>query len=238
MKTMKVDIWSDVRCPFCYIGKHKFEKALEQFANKEQVEVVWHSFELDPALETAPEANTIDHLAEIKGVSRDQAEQMSGYATQAAKEIGLHFDFNKAVVANSFNTHRLIQLAKTKNLGDRAEELLFKAHFTEGKNIDDKETLLQLGVLIGLEDKEIEEALSSDDYAYLVRQDEAQAQAYGIHSVPYFVFNDKYAVSGAQHPETFLGALQQSWNEFEKENKIVVLNDGTSCSVEGNCNEL
>ena len=131
MKTMKISIWSDVRCPFCYIGKHKFEKALEQFPHKDQIEVVWKSFELDPGLQTNPRVNTLDHLAENKGISRDQAEQMTQYATQAAKEAGLELHFNKAVVANSFNAHRLIQLAKTKGLGSEAEEALFKAHFEE-----------------------------------------------------------------------------------------------------------
>ncbi len=232
---MIVDIWSDVRCPFCYIGKRKFEKALEQFPNKEQVEVTWHSFELDPDLQTAPQLNAIDHLAAKKGVSRAQAEQMSGYAAQAAKEIGLEFDFEHAVIANSFNAHRLIQLAKAKGLGSEAEELLFKAHFIDGKNIDDKEVLLHTGVSIGMDENAVEEALSSDDYAYQVRQDEAQARSLGIRGVPYFVFNDKYAVSGAQPVEVFSGALKQSWEEFEGENSFVVLQEGKSCSADGSC---
>jgi predicted DsbA family dithiol-disulfide isomerase len=234
MKKMKVDIWSDVRCPFCYIGKHKFEKALEQFSNRDQLEVVWRSFELDRGLETDPGVNTIDHLAASKGVSRSEAIQMTGFVTRAAQEVGLVLDLAKAVVANSFNAHKLIQFAKASNLGGGAEELLFKAHFEEGRNIDSKEVLLEIGASLGLKEKDLKGALSSDDYAYKVRQDEAQAQAYGIHGVPYFVFNERYAVSGAQSPATFLGALQQSWGEFEKENKLTVLNDGPSCS-EGGC---
>lgn len=235
MKTMRVDIWSDVRCPFCYIGKHKFEKALKQFPNKEQIEVNWHSFELDPNLQTDPDIHAWDHLAESKGISRSEAEQMTQYAVRAAQEVGLELHFHNAVVANSFRAHQLIQLAKTKNLGSKAKEALFKAHFSEGKNIDDKEVLLQTGVSIGLSEKDVEEALSSDDYAYKVRQDEAEARSFGIRGVPYFVFNNKYAVSGAQPTEVFLGALRQSWGEFEKENKIVLLNEGASCSVDGNC---
>jgi predicted DsbA family dithiol-disulfide isomerase len=180
--------------------------------------------------------NTLDHLAEIKGISRDQAEQMTQYAAQAAKEAGLEFRFNDAKVANSFNAHRLIQMAGISKSGSEAEEQLFKAHFTEGKNIDDKEVLVQIGVSIGLEAKAVEEALSSDAYAAAVRQDEAAARSFGIRGVPYFVFNDKYAVSGAQSTETFSGALQQSWNEFEKENKLVILQEGASCSTDGDCN--
>lgn len=232
---MNVKIWSDVRCPFCYIGKHKFEAALEQFPHKDQIEVVWKSFELNPGLQTEPQVNALDHLAENKGVNRDQAEQMTLYAARAAEEIGLTLDFNRSVVANSFNAHRLIHLARAKHLGSQAEEALFKAHFTEGKNIDDKEALLQVGVSIGLEEKELEEVLYSDAYADSVRQDETEAQSFGIRGVPYFVFNDKYAVSGAQATETFLGALHQSWKEFDSENKLVVLNEGAACSPDGNC---
>lgn len=147
----------------------------------------------------------------------------------------MRFNLNKAVVANSFNAHKLIQLAKTKNLSNEAEEQLFKVHFTDGKNIDAEEVLLQIGTSIGLSDKEIKEALSSGDYAYKVRQDEAEAQAYGIRGVPYFVFNDRYAVSGAHPTATFLGALQQSWKEFEEENKLIILNEGASCSTDGQC---
>lgn len=232
---MKVDIWSDVRCPFCYIGKEKFEKALGQFPHKDKIEVVWRSFELDPHLQTDPGVSTLDHLAQVKGVTPEHAGQMTAYAAEAAGEVGLELDFSKAVVANSFKAHQLIQLAKTKGLAAEIETALFKAHFSEGKNIDDTKVLLQTAVSVGLEEKEVEEALSSDTYAGAVRQDEAQAQAYGIRGVPYFVFNDKYAVSGAQAPETFLGALTKSFDEFEKESGLVVLKEGVSCSADGSC---
>ena len=235
MKNMKVDIWSDVRCPFCYIGKHKFEKALEKFSNEAQIEVVWHSFELDPRLRTDPKTNTLDHLAESKGISRSQAEGMTQHAINAAREVGLELNFNKAVVANSFLAHQLIQLAKTKSLANEAEEALFKAHFSEGKNIDDKEVLLQIGASIGLGKEAVEDALSSDDFSYKVRQDQAEAQSLGIQGVPYFVFNGKYAVSGAQSTDVFLGALEKSWEEFEKGNKLVELNGGDVCSTDGDC---
>ena len=232
---MEVAIWSDVRCPFCYIGKHKFEKALEKFANNEKVEVVWHSFELDPNLQTDSKKNTLDHLAESKGISRNQAEEMTQHATRAAQEVGLKLDFQKAVVANSFRAHKLIQLAKTKNLANEIEEALFKAHFSEGKNIDDEGELLQIGLSVGIDGNDVEKALVSDDLAYKVRQDQAMAQSMGIRGVPYFVFNNKYAVSGAQPTEVFLEVWEKSWSEFEQGNKIVELNDGDSCSTDGNC---
>jgi protein disulfide-isomerase len=213
--TMKVNIWSDVRCPFCYIGKKKFEMALGRFDDKDKVEVIWRSFQLDPNLETKTGINAVDHIAAIKGISQEQAEEMHNHVTRVAKEVGLEFNFEKAVVANSFNAHRLIQLAKTRGLGNEAEEQLFKAHFTEGKNIDDNEVLIQAGVAIGLNEKDIRAMLASDAFAKEVSEDESQAHAIGVRGVPFFVFNGKYAVSGAQSPDAFLQALQQSWQAFE-----------------------
>jgi len=233
---MKVDIWSDVRCPFCYIGKRKFENALEKFPHKNEIEVNWHSFELDPSLETNTEVSAIEHISEIKGISKVQAEGMHEHVINVAKEVGLDFDFEKSVVANSFNAHRLIQLAKTKGLGNEIEEQLFKAHFTEGKNIDDKETLVQTGMSIGLDEKEIKEMLASDAFAKEVKQDEMQAQSIGVRGVPFFVLNDKYAVSGAQSPDTFLEVLNQTWKEFEEEKQPLIVTEGESCSVDGTCN--
>ena len=232
---MKVDIWSDVRCPFCYIGKRKFEMALEKFPHKDDVKVEWHSFQLDPNLKTTTEVNAIDHISEIKGISHEQAVQMHRNVTSVAKEVGLDFDFDKAIVANSFNAHRLIQLAKTHGLGNEIEEQLFKAHFIEGKNIDDNEVLIQTGISAGLNEKEVREVLSSDASAKEVKQDERQAQSIGVRGVPFFVLNDKYAVSGAQSPETFLEVLEQTWEEFEKENKTLITVEGESCSADG-CN--
>ncbi|HRO48170.1 DsbA family oxidoreductase [Agriterribacter sp.] len=233
---MKVSIWSDVRCPFCYIGKRKFEKALNKFADKDKVEVVWRSFQLDPNLETKTGINAVDHIAAVKGISQQQAEEMHTHVTRVAKEAGLDFDFEKAVVANSFNAHRLIQLAKTHGLGNEAEEQLFKAHFTEGKNIDDKEVLTQTGVAIGLDEKEIKTMLSTDAFAAAVKQDEQEARDIGVSGVPFFVFNDRYAVSGAQSPDTFLQALQQSWLSFEQDRNVELAENGEACSPGGNCN--
>jgi predicted DsbA family dithiol-disulfide isomerase len=233
---MKVDIWSDIRCPFCYIGKRKFEKALEKFSHKNEIEVDWHSFELDPTLKTDPAVNAVEHIAEIKGISKAQAEGMHTHVTNAAKEVGLDFNFEKNIVANSFNAHRLIQLAKTKGLANEAEEALFKAHFTEGKNIDDNNTLLEVGLAIGLEKDEVNEIFTSDAFAKEVKRDEMQAQSFGIRGVPFFILNNKYAVSGAQSPDVFLQALSQAWTEFEKEKQPLIITEGESCSADSNCN--
>ena len=233
---MKVDIWSDVRCPFCYIGKRKFEKALEKFPHKNEIEVNWHSFELDPTLKTNTAVSAIEHIADIKGISKEQAEGMHTHVTNVAKEIGLDFNFKKAVIANSFNAHRLIQLAKTKGLANETEEQLFNAHFIEGKNIDDNETLIQIGVSAGLNENDVKDMIASDSFSQEVRQDEMQAQSIGINGVPFFILNNKYAVSGAQSPDVFLQALSQTWSEIEKEKQALIITEGESCSADGNCN--
>ncbi|MEO6908657.1 MAG: DsbA family oxidoreductase [Abditibacteriaceae bacterium] len=233
---MKVDIWSDIRCPFCYIGKRKFEIALEQFPHKDNIEVVWHSFELDLNLKTDPSANSLERLAQRKGMTIQQAQQMVQHVSDAAKEADLHFDTSKTVTANSFNAHRLIQLAKTKGLGKEAKEQLLKAFFIDSKNIDDDQTLTEIGSLIGLDPDEVEKLLSSNAYEEAVRQDEMQAQNLGINGVPFFIFNNKYAVSGAQSPATFLQALEQSWGESEEADELDIIVEGKTCPTNGDCN--
>ena len=233
---MEINIWSDVRCPFCYIGKRKFEMALEKFPHKDKVKVIWKSFELDPNLKTNTKVSAMEHLSKAKGISKAQAEGMQQHVATVAKEIGLDFKSNKTIIANSFNAHRLIQLAKTKGLGNEMEEALFKAHFVEGKNIDDKETLLETGVSIGLDESDVNEIFTSDAFSKEVKEDEMQAQSIGINGVPFFVLNNKYAVSGAQSPETFSEVLEQTWEEYEKENPALIVTEGESCSTDGNCN--
>ncbi len=212
---MKVDIWSDIRCPFCYIGKRKFELALDKFDNKEIVEIEWHSFELDPNIKTTKGVNIYDYLAEKKGMSVEQSKQMHEYVSQTAREVGLHYNFDKTIVASSFDGHRLIQLAKRQGLGDAAEERLFKAYFTEGVNISEFSSLVKIGTEIGIEPIEIERMLSSNDFTKEVREDEVTAENIGVNGVPYFVFNQKYAISGAQSPDTFL----QVFNKILEESK-------------------
>ncbi|WEK21457.1 MAG: DsbA family oxidoreductase [Candidatus Pedobacter colombiensis] len=210
---MKVDIWSDVRCPFCYIGKRKFEMALAQFEHKDDVEIEWHSFELDPHAATLLDKSAYDYLAERYGRSREWAVETHKQVTQSAAEVGLTFNFDKSVIANSFDAHRLIQLAKQNGAGDLVEENLFKAHFTDGKNIADHEVLLQIGKDSGLNALEVEVMLKSNDFTDEVRYDEKTAQDLGITGVPFFIFDQKLAVSGAQAPETFLGAMIKAGQE-------------------------
>lgn len=208
---MEVKIWSDVRCPFCYIGKRKFEAALADFAHKDEVTITWKSFELDPNIQTVEDTNIYDYFANAKGIPYTQAVEMFDNVTQVAAEVGLDFKLDKSVVANSFKAHRLIQLAKTKSMGNEIEEELFKMHFMEGKNIDDQSVLISAAANIGISEAEMTALFESDDFDAEVRIDQLEAQQIGIRGVPFFVFNDKYAVSGAQAPEVFLQTLDKAW---------------------------
>ena len=215
---MKVEVWSDIMCPFCYIGKRNYEAALEQFADRNNVEIEWHSFQLDPTIpaHTEKKAGVYQYLADRKGISYEQSVKMHERIIQTAKDAGLTYHLDKAIVANSYDAHKMIQLAKTKGLGDAAEERLFLAYFTEGADMGDPEQLLKLAKEIGLPEADILGALESDGYAYLVKQDIQEAQSIGVTGVPFFVFNRKYAVSGAQPPQIFLQTLEQSFKEWER----------------------
>jgi predicted DsbA family dithiol-disulfide isomerase len=198
------------------MGKRKFENALAKFPYSDKITVDWHSFELDPDISTQKGLSIHDYLAKLKGISHESSVDMHDRVTEAASQVGLSYNFDRTVVANSFDAHRLIQMAKHKGLGDAAEERLFKAYFTEGKDISDHLTLIVLGIEIGLDGKLVKQMLDGNEYALEVRQDEKMAQSAGIRGVPYFVFNNRYAVSGAQEPEVFLRVLEKAWAEFEK----------------------
>src|SRR5690606_39824320 len=152
---MRIEIWSDVMCPFCYIGKRNFETALAQFPEKEYIEVVWKSFQLDPTIPEVVNETHEEYLVKRKGMSLDQVKGMLENVTQSAKQVGLDYHLDKSIIVNSQKAHQLIQFAKTKNLGDEVEERLFRAFFTEGKSIADIETLTLLGTEIGLDETEL-----------------------------------------------------------------------------------
>ncbi|MGA9212268.1 DsbA family oxidoreductase [Kaistella sp.] len=233
---MKVDIWSDIRCPFCYVGKKNFEKALEQFPDKEKIEVTWHSFQLDADLKTQPERNPLEYFAEAKRVSAEQAKEMHNHVSRAGKEAGIEFNFNHQKIANSYRAHLLLQLAATKNLANETEEALFKAQLIDGKNIDDEATLIEIGKSVSLNEDEIKEALVSDDFGMEVTRDMMLARQMGISGVPFFVINDKYGVSGAQPPAAFTEVLENSWKEFSAGDKgLQIIYGGESCDIDGNC---
>jgi predicted DsbA family dithiol-disulfide isomerase len=207
---MKIQIWSDVMCPFCYIGKRRFEQALQQFEHKDAIEIEWKSFQLNPNLVTDTSVNINQYLADIKGITLDHAKQMNDQVTEMAAEVGLTYDFDKAIVANSFDAHRFAHLAKQNGLGDEAEEALFNAYFTH--------------------------TLAGNKFAINVHQDITQAQQLGVRGVPFFVMDNKYGVSGAQAVPAFLQTIEKAYSEWVV-NKPATLNviEGDSCEVGGDC---
>lgn len=233
---MKVDIWSDTRCPFCFIGKRNFEKALQAFSQNDKVEVNWHSFQLDPNMKTDLTKNHYEYLSEIKGFPMQQIMQMHENLIQSGKNAGIDFNFDEVKVSNSFKSQMLVQLAKEKGKATEMEELLFEAYFKSGKDIDDVEVLSEIGNKIGFSNEEIKNAVNSEQLSQLVNNDISEASNLGIRGVPFFVFNQKYAISGAQPTHLFSEVLEKSWTEFsESDSYIKIIQEGDSCDVEGNC---
>ena len=209
---MKIEIWSDIMCPFCYIGKRHLEKALETFPGKDEVEIEWKSFQLDPTIpmDLGKETSVYDYLAARKGISMEQVKLMHERVSEMAKAVGLHYDFDKAKVANSLQSHHLIQYAKDQGKGDAIEERLFQAYFMEGKNLALEEALIACGTSIGLEKEGILAALNDENYAYRVKQDIQEGENLGVRGVPFFVFDRKYGISGAEPIEVFTKTLLQT----------------------------
>lgn len=235
---MKIQIWSDIQCPFCYIGKRHLESALEQFSHRDAVEIEWKSYQLDPSLpEQALKGTDVYHyLAKSKGISVEQSTKMHNDVAAWAQGVGLSYRFDKTVVANSMKAHRIIQYSKQQGLGDVAEERLFQAYFTEGKDLSDHEVLKSLGKEIGLTEAGVDEALTDARYVHLVQQDIRQAAQLGIRGVPFFLIDGKYAVSGAQPTTVFLQGLEQAYNAWKQEQPAIEkLADGPSCAPDGTC---
>jgi predicted DsbA family dithiol-disulfide isomerase len=205
-----VEIWSDVVCPFCYIGKRNFEAALGRFAQKEDVQIIWKSFELDPAAKYEPGLSIHEVLAEKYGRSIEEAKEMTAQVAKMAAGAGLKFAIDRTVPTNTFDAHRLIHLAAKHGLQDKAEETLFAAYFTDAKQIGDKAELKELADEIGVPKDEAEKLLAGDDFGKEVRDDEAEGRDMGVNAVPCFVINRKYLVRGAQPPDVFLGALEKA----------------------------
>ncbi len=214
---MRIDIWSDVVCPWCYIGKRRFESALAEFPHASEVDVVWHSFELDPTAERSTDVPPAERLAAKYGLTVEQAQQANDKLTVTAADEGLEFHLDEARSGNSFDAHRLLHLAADSGSGQglqgQLKERLLRAYFTERVAIGDPAELARLAVEVGLDADAVQRVLGSDEYAEDVRADEAQAHTYGISGVPFFVVDDKYGISGAQPSELFSQALTQAWDE-------------------------
>ena len=206
---MKIEIWSDIACPFCYIGKRHLEQALSKFNDSIHFDIEWKSYQLQPDLQIT-EAKGLDaYLAEIKGWSLSQAQEMNQQVSQMAKASGLNYQLDKAIVTNTLKAHQLIQLAKSQSLGDAAEEALFKAYFIEGKDLNDENELCRIAEGIGISSHEISSVLKTQAYVDEIKREQFEAQQLQVRGVPFFLFNDQYAISGAQPVETFESVIQQ-----------------------------
>jgi predicted DsbA family dithiol-disulfide isomerase len=216
---IKVDIWSDVQCPWCYIGKRKFEAAVAGFDG--EVDVEYHSFELAPDTPVDFEGSPKDYLAERKGISPDQVDQMLGRVTEIAASVGLEYDYDHVHQTNTIKAHELLHYAKSKGRQIEMKERLLKAYFVDGRHVGRVEELADLAADIGLDREEVVLVLTDERYLPDVKADVEQAEAYGINGVPFFVFEEKYGVSGAQDPATFANVLEQVMSERVQNNQEV-----------------
>ena len=210
---MKVEIWSDVVCPWCYVGKRRFQQALGAFPHRDAVEVVWRSFELDPDAPAQRQGPYGQHLAAKYGVEIDQAQQMMDGMTATAAADGLEMRFDRARGGNTFDAHRLLHLAAADGLQDVLQERLMCATFTEGAPIGDRDVLVRLAAEAGVDAERARTVLSEGTYGDAVRADEEQARQFRISGVPFFAIDGTYGVAGAQPVDVLREALEQAWAE-------------------------
>jgi predicted DsbA family dithiol-disulfide isomerase len=234
MKKLRVEIWSDIACPWCYVGKRRFEAALAQFPHRDSVEVLWRAFELDTAAPRVIATGVCyaERLAKKYGSSVAEAEGMIRRMTDVAKADGLDFHFEKIRPGNTFDAHRVLHLAAERGVQDAVKERLLRAYMTEGEAIGEPEALARLGGEAGLDPAEVRSVLASDAYAREVRDDEAEARANGISGVPFFAFAGQYGVSGAQSAEFLLRVLEQAWAEATEASGEAAP-EGAACGPDG-----
>ncbi|QQK79255.1 DsbA family oxidoreductase [Salicibibacter cibi] len=228
---MNVEIWSDIACPFCFIGKRKFEDGLQQFSHRGDVNVTFKSFQLDPNADTEQTQTNAEMLAGKYGMSMEKANEMTQQVTDQAKEVGLDYNLESSVLTNTKDAHRLSHFAKEEGKMEEMMERLLMAYFTEGKHVGDHETLVTLAEEVGIEGEAVRAMLDSDRYEDIVREEMQEGTDIGVQGVPFFVFNRKYAISGAQPAHAFLEVLEKVQEE-ESENKINIISQGESCTDE------
>lgn len=233
---MKIEVWSDFACPFCYIGKRRLERALERFEHRDHVDIVFRSFELDPYAPVDQEESIAEMLAKKYGMSVDEAKKMNESVAAQAASVGLTFRFDRVQLTNTFTAHRLVHFAKTKGKALELTDKLFQAYFSDGVHLNDEAALIDIAASVGLARADVRAVIQDEsEYADGVRADETEAQRLGVRGVPFFVLNEKYALSGAQPEEVFLQAFEKVWQEEEKKPVLESLSDdGASCG-DGEC---
>lgn len=233
MSELRVDVWSDIACPWCWVGKRRLEAALARFPHRESVRLVWRSFELDPSAPRSHDTG-LDYVARLArkyGASPAQAKAMLDRMTATAAGEGLDMRFERIRPGNTFDAHRLLHLAHERGLQDALKERLFRAYFTEGEPIGDPAALARLAAEVGLDAAEVERVLAGDAHARAVREDQSLARELGIQGVPFFVFDGRHAVSGAHPAETLLAALTTAWTDAEGRGESAA--EGAACGPDG-----
>jgi len=232
MPSLKLEVWSDIACPWCYVGKRRLESALKLFPHASDVELVWRAFELDPGApaERKRDVSHVEFIARKYGMPVAQAQKSTDHLLQLARAEGLSFDFVNIRSGNTFDAHRLLHLGHERGVQDRVKERMMKAYFEQAELMSDRGTLVRLAAEAGLDAGEATDVLAGDTYAKAVRADEAQARELGITGVPCFVFDRRFAVSGAQSTEVILSALQQAWTERAPQAELA---EGAMCGPDG-----
>ena len=211
--TLQIEVWSDIMCPFCYIGKRKLEMALQEMGLNDSVSLEWKSYQLNPELKSDASKNVNEYLAEVKGWSLEQAREMNQRVTVMAAEVGITFRLDDSKLANSMDAHRLLHLAKSKGKQNAVSQALFAAYFTEGKDVANVSTLIEIGKSAGLNSATLASLFEGDQFYKEVIADQEEAMALGVRGVPFFVFNRKLALSGAQEVAVFQKAIDQVLHE-------------------------
>lgn len=237
-QTLKVEIWSDIVCPFCFLGKRKFEQALEQFDHKQDIEIIWRSFQLNPGVQTDTSMPVYKYLSRTKGISEEVAKQMTQQITERGLEVGIEYKFDETTVNNTLLAHCFLHYALDQGKQNEAKELLLSVYFEKGENVDDLETIMNIGRILDFDEGELRAVLTENRYKKEVLADMELAQRFGVRGVPFFVFDRKYAVSGAQEIPVFIQTLIKAHDEWK--NRLAVqtiqVTEGESCSTDNdNC---
>jgi len=230
---MKIELWSDFACPFCYIGKTRFDSALAKFKHKDKVEVIYKAYQLNPNAPLKMEGSASEAFAKGHRLTVEQAEKKFEMFVTNAKTVGLEYNYDIIQMTNSFDAHRVAKWARQFNKEADVTNLLMKAYFTDGKNIADHQTLGELVSELELDGKELEKVLKTDDYKDTVNAEIKEAREVGVQGVPFFVLNRKYGISGAQPEDYFSQALNQLWEEENPLKPISKMTKGQTCDDEG-----
>lgn len=231
---MKIEIFSDINCPFCYIGKKHLDQALESLPFKDDLEIVYKGYQLDPNLPIQGlDMSKEQYLIEHKGYPKEQIQGMFNQIKQAGVQLGITMNLESIIPVNTLRAQKLVQLAQDKQVVSQVEDLLFKAHFTDGKNIGDIELLKQIGQQANLDAKEVQQALNSVELDNRITKDIQLAKEIGVTGVPFFILDRKYAISGAQPIQAFISGITQAYDNSKVDNNNT--DNGASCSTDGCC---